>query len=103
MNNYESDHELNIINFIKVCRFCDNLRKSRSLTVYTDGLDELKVCSYCQNEIYAIKNGMLLSRISRIFKAQKKREAKQNVVIALRNFRIGIPAGIHQNILNFLI
>ena len=23
---YESEPEMNIINFIKVCRFCDNLR-----------------------------------------------------------------------------
>lgn len=100
---YESEPEMNIINFIKVCRFCDNLRKGRSLNAYTRGLEQLKVCMDCRNDICAIKNGMFLSRISRLHRLRKIKQAKQNVVIILHQLQIGIHSGIHQHLLEFVL
>lgn len=100
---YQSEPEMNIVNFARVCRFCDNLKKGRSLKVYIRGLDQLKTCIYCRNELCAIKNNMYLTRIARLYREQKRRKAKQNVVIALHQLRIGIQAGIHQNILEYVL
>ena len=101
---YESEQEeMNIINHIKICRFCDNKKKGRSLTFFTRGLDKVKVCYSCRYDIAALRNNMVLTRISRNYKKKKIQQAKTNITHALRNLKIGIQAGIHQHILGFIL
>lgn len=101
-NQYEyndEDYDIeprNIRNFIKICRLCDNLKLRHSLVDY-------KICIFCKNEILALKNTFMLSYIARWYKRQKRLEAKRNVVIALSNLNIGIGAGIHQQILDYIL
>lgn len=107
MNNEIDSEEENevrpIRNFIKLCRYCDNQRKARTLTYYLHGLDQLKVCYYCKNEFSALRNNMVLSKISRIYKQKKIKQAKMDIVYALKPLRIGIQSGIHQHILEFVL
>lgn len=99
-NQYEiedDDYEPRTIrNFIKICRLCDNIKLRHQLTEY-------KVCTFCKNEIFALKNGFILSNLARYYKKQKRREAKQKVVLSLFNLKIGIEAGIHQHILEYIL
>ncbi len=101
-NQYEYDDEdydyepRNIRNFIKICRLCDNLKLRHSLIDY-------KICIYCKNEILALKNSFMLSNIARLYKKKKRLECKRNVVIALSKLNIGIGAGIHQQILDYIL
>ena len=85
-----------IRNFIKICRFCDNIKLRHQLSEY-------KVCTFCKNEIFALRNGFILSNLARYYKKQKRKEAKQKVVLSLFNLKIGIKAGIHQNILEYIL
>ena len=92
----EEDEPRFIRNFIKICRLCDNIKLRHQLTEY-------KVCTFCKNEIFAIKNGFILTKLARYYKQQKRREAKQKVVLSLSNLKIGIRAGIHQHILEYIL
>ena len=95
--NDENENEPRVIrNFIKICRLCDNLKLRLNLQEY-------KVCTFCKNEIFAIKNGFILSKLARYYKNQKRLEAKRNVALALFNLKVGINAGIHQNILDYIL
>lgn len=85
-----------IRNFIKICRLCDNLKLRHQLSEY-------KVCTFCKNEIFALRNGFILSNLARYYKKQKIKEAKQKVVLSLFNLKIGIEAGIHQHVLEYII
>ena len=96
---YESEPETNIKN----CRFCDNNKKGRSLTYFVNGLDKVKVCYFCRNDISALRNNMILTRISRNYKKKKIQQAKMNVMYVLSNLKIGIQSGIHQHILGFVL
>jgi hypothetical protein len=101
---YESEpEELNIINYIKICRFCDNFKKTRSLTYYIGGLEYIKVCYFCTNDISGLRNNMVLTRIARNYKKKKIQQAKMNIMHILSNLKIGIQAGIHQHILEFVL
>lgn len=96
---FEDDEEVEprfIRNFIKICRLCDNIKLRHQLTEY-------KVCTFCRNEIFALKNGFILANLARYYKKQKRREAKQKVVLSLFNLKIGIEAGIHQHILEYIL
>lgn len=100
---YDSEtEEFNIINFIKVCRFCDNQKKGDSLRYY-EGLNRLKVCYFCRNEFSALRNNMVLTRISKIYKKRKIKQAKLDIVYALKNLGFGIKSGIHQHILEYVL
>lgn len=100
-NQYEIEDDVQdeprlIRNFIKICRLCDNLKLRQQLSEY-------KVCTFCKNEIFALRNGFILSNLARYYKKQKRREAKQKVVLSLFNLKIGIQAGIHQHILEYIL
>jgi len=106
MDEYQYDtepEEFNIVNFIKVCRFCDNQKKGESLRYYIEGLNRLKVCYFCINEVSALRNNMLLTKISKIYKKRKIKQAKLDIVYALKKLRIGIKSGIHQHILDYVL
>jgi len=102
-NESESEPEMNIINFIKICRFCDNIKKKRSLTLYRTGLENLKICMNCRNDIIDIKNDFFVRRLFRLNRLLKIKQSKKNIVIVLHRLKIGIKGGIHQNILEYLI
>lgn len=97
-NQYENEDDERIVirNFIKICRLCDNLKMRQQLSEY-------KVCTFCKNEIFAIKNTFILSNLARYYKKQKRREAKHKVVLILSQLKIGIKAGIHQHILEYIL
>jgi hypothetical protein len=92
----ENDEPRVIINFIKICRLCDNIKLRHQLSEY-------KICTFCKNEIFALRNGFKLANIARYYKKQKRREAKQKIVLALFNLHIGIGAGIHETVLNYIL
>lgn len=92
----DEEEERRIINFIKICRLCDNLKLRHKL-------EEYKVCTFCRNEIFAIRNGFILSNLAKYYKKQKRLQAKRNVVLALFKLKAGIKSGIHQNILDYIL
>jgi len=92
----EHDEPRSIRNFIKICRLCDNIKLRQNLTEY-------KICTFCKNEIFALKNGFALTKLARFYKKQKRLETKQKIVLALFNLKIGIPAGIHDTVLDYIL
>ena len=99
---YEESEEETIQNIRLICRICDNIKKGRSLNNRT-GLEQLKVCFNCRNDIINIRNDFFFRRLLRLNRIRKIKKEKKNVVIALHRLKIGVKAGIHQNILDFII
>lgn len=89
--------------FFKICRFCNNLKRGRSLIIYLNGLNKLKVCNSCRYDISVLRNEFLIRRMISNHKKIKTKEAKKIIITVLHKMNIGIQAGIHQNILDFII
>jgi hypothetical protein len=101
---YNSEpEEYYIENRIRICRFCDNLKKGRSLSYYENGLKKLKICYDCKNDISALRNNFVITRIIKLNKQRKIEKIKSNILLALNKMNIGIQAGIHQHILDYII
>jgi len=97
------DEIRNIRNYIKICKFCDNIKIGINLTFYQRGLNELKICTYCRNEIACLKNTFLLSRISKLYNIKKRKEMKMIIFKILKPLNIGTKSGIHQHIFDFVL